>query len=206
MRMCVFVNWWFNHLGVLKHAQVRVHAQGFGFMAGAFVKLCCLVEFPLVGIDVSQEQLIVVLAPFLPLLQISQHKHWHVWRDKHSHACARKHTNACRLICRVEQHLMLFFSCMCADQSRESHSWWRFLPCFGLLHVKSVPVYNLAIKCMMITIIVIGPVSARPCLAVVMLLVGAETSKQWDESLASECIKGCFSSFLKCPHYLNAID
>lgn len=91
--LCVFVNWWFNHLGVLKHAQVRVHAQGFGFVASAFVKLCCLVEFPLVGIDVCQEQLIVVLTPLLPLLQISQHKHWHVWRDKHSHACTRIYTN-----------------------------------------------------------------------------------------------------------------
>ena len=83
--MCVSVDQWFNHLGVLKHAQVSVHAQCSGFVASAFVKLGCLVEFPLVGIDVCQEQLIVALTPLLPLLQISQHKHWHVCGDKHSH-------------------------------------------------------------------------------------------------------------------------
>ena len=87
---CVFVNQGFNHLGVLEHAQVSVHAQGSGFLASSFVELGCLMEFPLVGIDVCQEQLIVVLTPLLPLLQISQHKQWYVCRDKHSHAC--KHT------------------------------------------------------------------------------------------------------------------
>lgn len=44
-------------------------------MACAFVQLGCLMEFPLEGIDVCQEQLIVVLTPLLPLLQISQYKH-----------------------------------------------------------------------------------------------------------------------------------
>lgn len=71
MRMYVVVNQCFNHLGIIKHAQVSVHAQGSGFMTGAFVEFGCLVEFPLVGIDVCQEQLIVVLTPLLPLLQIS---------------------------------------------------------------------------------------------------------------------------------------
>lgn len=73
-----------NHLCVIKHAQIRVHAQGFGSMAGVFVKLCCLVEFPLVGHDVCQEQLVFVLTLLLPLLRINQHKHQHVWMDKYS--------------------------------------------------------------------------------------------------------------------------
>lgn len=71
MHMYVVVNQCFNHLSIIKHAQVSVHAQGSGFMTGAFVEFGCLVEFPLVGIDVCQEQLIVVLTPLLPLLQIS---------------------------------------------------------------------------------------------------------------------------------------
>lgn len=100
--MCVFVNGRFNHLGVLEHAQVSVHAQGSGFMASAFVKLGCLMEFPLVGIDVCQEQLIVVLTPLLPLLQISQHKQWHVCRDKHSHACTHTHTYNCYVCVHID--------------------------------------------------------------------------------------------------------
>lgn len=53
-------------------------------MAGVFVKLCCLVEFPLEGHDVCQEQLVFVLTLLLPLLRINQHKHQHVWIDKYS--------------------------------------------------------------------------------------------------------------------------
>lgn len=95
IRMCIFANEWFNHLGILEHAQVSVHAQGSGFMAGTFVKLGCLVEFPLVGIDVCQEQLIVVLTPLLPLLQIRQHKHG-MWAE----------INACTPITCVFTHTM----------------------------------------------------------------------------------------------------
>jgi len=75
------------HLGVVEHAQVRVHAQGFGFVAAALVELGRLVEFPLVGVDVGQVHLVVALAPLLPHLQISPHEHWHVCGDTHSHAC-----------------------------------------------------------------------------------------------------------------------
>lgn len=58
-----------SHLGVLKHAQVGVHAQGFLLVAGALVDFCRLVEFALIGEDVCQEQLVVTLAPLLPLLR-----------------------------------------------------------------------------------------------------------------------------------------
>lgn len=60
------------YLGILKHSQVSVHAQGSGFLVTTFVEVCCLMEFPLVGIDICQKQLIVVLTPLLPLLQIRQ--------------------------------------------------------------------------------------------------------------------------------------
>lgn len=72
-----------NHLCIVKHAQIRVHAQGFGFMAAVFVKLCCFVEFPLVGHDVGQKQLVFVLTVLLPLLKINQHKDQHIWIDKY---------------------------------------------------------------------------------------------------------------------------
>lgn len=68
MHLCAFVKQLYNHLCIVKHAQVRVHAQGFGFVAGLLVKLCCFMEFPLVGLDVCQEQLIFVLTPLLSLL------------------------------------------------------------------------------------------------------------------------------------------
>ena len=64
-----------THLGVLKHAQVRVHAQSSGVVAIAFIELGSLVELALVGIDVGQEQIIVTLTPLLPLLQTHQHGH-----------------------------------------------------------------------------------------------------------------------------------
>lgn len=96
MLVSIFAEQHNNHLCVVKHAQIRVHAQGFRFMAGVFVKLCCFVEFPLVGHDVGQKQLVFVLAVLLPLLKISQHKHQHVWIDKYLGAQIKfvhKHTH-----------------------------------------------------------------------------------------------------------------
>lgn len=81
--MCSFLRNNRIHLCEVKHAQIRVHAQGFGFVAGLFVKLCCFVEFPLVGHDVGQEQLVFILTVPLPLLQINQHKHQHMRIDKY---------------------------------------------------------------------------------------------------------------------------
>ena len=57
------------HLGVLEHAQVGVHAQGPGLVAGALVQLGGVVELALVGVHVGQEELVVALASLLPLLQ-----------------------------------------------------------------------------------------------------------------------------------------
>lgn len=266
MRMCVFVNRWFNHLGVLEHAQVSVHAQGSGFVASAFVKLGCLVEFPLVGIDVCQEQLIVVLTPLLPLLQISQQKHWHACRDKYSRACTHTRTQQlCMCACvhtmnKASQKVLKTIGLLDAISLRfeptlnsytishnrtntvfiehDEHffhiterkhtlkgghfpfskgrtaetfsgpSWkrlssatacilsrnvctlnifaymrvcrldsgQRFLPCLRVFTCS--PVQSLAIKCMNTIIIVIGPVSPKPCQTLMMsALVRAEISK-----------------------------
>lgn len=58
-----------SHLCVLEHAQVRVHLQGQALAAAPLVQLGCLVELALVGTDICQEQLLVVLSVLLPILQ-----------------------------------------------------------------------------------------------------------------------------------------
>lgn len=57
-----------SYLRVVEHAQVRVHLQGQVFMATPLVQLCCLLEFSLVGINICQEQVVVVLSMLFPVL------------------------------------------------------------------------------------------------------------------------------------------
>lgn len=58
-----------RYLGVVEHAQVRVHLQGQALVATPLVQLRCLVELPLVGKNICQEQLVVVLSLLLTVLE-----------------------------------------------------------------------------------------------------------------------------------------
>lgn len=58
-----------SHLGVLEHAQVRVHLQGQALAAAPLVQLRCLLQLALVGVDICQEQLLAALSVLLPILE-----------------------------------------------------------------------------------------------------------------------------------------
>lgn len=58
-----------GYLGVLEHAQVRVHVEREVLVPAPLVQFGGLVELPLVGKHICQKQVIVGLSPLLPLLE-----------------------------------------------------------------------------------------------------------------------------------------
>ena len=58
-----------GYLGVLEHAQVRVHVEREVLVPASLVQFGSLVELPLVGKHICQKQVIVGLSPLLPLLE-----------------------------------------------------------------------------------------------------------------------------------------
>lgn len=60
---------WLGYLGILKHAQVRVHVECEALMPAPLIQFGGLVELPLVGKHICQKQVIVGLSPLLPLLE-----------------------------------------------------------------------------------------------------------------------------------------
>ena len=58
-----------GYLGVLEHAQFRVHVEREVLVPAPLVQFGGLVELPLVGKHICQKQVIVGLSPLLPLLE-----------------------------------------------------------------------------------------------------------------------------------------
>lgn len=60
---------WWAYLGILEHAEVSIHVECEVLVSAPLVQFGSLVELPLVGKHICQKQVIVGLAPLLPLLE-----------------------------------------------------------------------------------------------------------------------------------------
>lgn len=60
---------WWAYLGILEHAEVSIHVECEVLVPTPLVQFGRLVELPLVGKHICQKQVIVGLAPLLPLLE-----------------------------------------------------------------------------------------------------------------------------------------
>lgn len=85
-----------THLGVLKHAQVGVHAERTAVLPTSPVESGGLMELALIRVNVCEEELVIILTPPLPLLDKHTHRKMHfIYYYTHTPAPKTPDKNTC---------------------------------------------------------------------------------------------------------------